>query len=328
MSDQDQDEFEEAFQGFGEDEKPAETPSEDAPKDETPAGGEKPEEAPEEKPEKPVEDEKPEEGEKSKKDDEEKSEDKPSETPQDKKKPDEDDPVKPDAKPEEEAPAPLTKQDVESVVSNLLQTERGSAKEMETATEQVLEAYYPEGLSNTLTDTKGNELKTPQDVVDASGGQMTTEEASQWLMNEQYKLDQQVKEIKDNARQIAETTVKFKRDSTEVIQRYEPLFKAYPSLQQKVWDAYKPLIKADEAKNVILSAPDMAQFYDTMLEPYRLAFEHGKQQPATNPTPEPEKPEPAKPTAEDRMDVGGDGAPSEVNDPNDFAQQVTKELSR
>ena len=226
-----------------------------------------------------------------------------------------------------ETPAPLTKSDVESVVSNLLSTERNTAKELDTMTQEVMNSYFPDGLSNTLVDeSTGKELKTPQDVADLTGWDI--EKSSQWLMNEQFKLDQQVASIKANAKEIAETTITFRRDSTEVLKRYEPLFKWKPELQQKVWDAYKPLVKADEAKGVILSAPDIANFYDTMLEPYRLAFEQSQQQPATNPpTPEP-TPEPPKPTAEDRMDESGDGGASPVNDPNDFAQQVAKELAK
>jgi len=83
---------------------------------------------------------------------------------------------------------------------------------------------------------------------------MTTEEAAQWLMNEQFKLEPRIAKIKSDARSIAETTLKFKQDGVTVLERYEPLFKAYPSLQGKVWDQYKKLVKADEAKGVILSA--------------------------------------------------------------------------
>lgn len=227
-----------------------------------------------------------------------------------------------------EAPQPLTKEDLEATVKNLLTTERNSVKEIETATNEVLEAYYPDGLSNTLVDeTTGKELRTPQDVVDASGGQMSIEEASQWLMNEQFKLDQQIKDIRDNASKIAETTMSFKRDAVNAVEKYEPLFKKFPALQQKVFDRLMKQVKADNDKGVILSAPDVMEFYDDYLEPYQLAFEHSQQQPATNPV-APPAPEPPKPTAEDRMDISGDGGSTPVNDPNDFAQQVTKELSK
>ena len=266
-----------------------------------------------------------------------KKDDEPAKTPEetppasatDEKKPEED--PKPPETPEAPAPTepsqPLTKDDVSQVVSDLLSTERNSSKELENTTQEVLEAYYPEGLSNTLVDERsGKELRTPQDVVDASGGEMSTEQAAQWLMNEQFKLDKQVAEIKDNAKQIAETTVNFKRDSMTVLQKYEPLFKAYPQLQTKVFNKLMEQVKVDKERNVILSAPDVMGHYDFYLEPYQQAFEYSTKESATNPTPD-TTPEPPKPTAEDRMDVTGDGGPAPVNDPNDFAQQVTKELA-
>jgi hypothetical protein len=58
-------------------------------------------------------------------------------------------------------------------------------------------------------------------------------------MNEQFKLDQEHCQNSEDAEAIAETTLKFKQDTIDVLTRYEPLFKAYPQVQQKVWDQYK-----------------------------------------------------------------------------------------
>lgn len=309
---------EEAFKGFGDDPAPVTPPAADpkaepvAPPVETPKEEPKPAEEPK-KDEEPVKT--------------------PEETPpvsaKDEKKKEDDNkpPETPETPPAPEVPQPLTKDDVQSVVSNLLQTERASSKELEATAQEVLEKYYPKGLSNTLVDEQsGKELKTPQDVVDASGGEMSIDAASQWLMNEQYKLDKQVAEIKNNAKEIAETTVNFRRDAINAVQKYEPLFKWQPTLQKKIYDLTMKQVKVDKDKEVILSAPDVMDLYDTYLEPYQQAYEFSTKQPATNPTP-PATPEPPKPTAEDRMDEGGDGGQSPVNDPNDFAQQVTKELA-
>lgn len=315
MADTEDQEFDESFKGFGEDPAPA-TPSDPATPPVTPpvpAAAEPPKEEPkkDEEPAKPPEETPP------VPTDEKKTETdaKPPETP-------ETPPVTP------EAPQPLTKDDVQEVVSNLLNTERSSGKELETVTQEVLEAYFPEGLSNVLVDEKsGKELKTPQDVVEASGDTMSTEEAAQWLLNEQFKLDSQIAEIKDNAKQIAETTVNFKRDSMTVLQKYDPLFKWQPHLQKKAFDLMMRQVKVDKERGVILSAPDVMDLYDTYLEPYQQAFEFANKKSATNPTPPPGD-EPPKPTAEDRMDISGDGAPTAPDDPNDFAQQVTKELAK
>lgn len=324
MADAQDEEFDKAFEGFGDDKStptaaPAAADPVDPPKeDPTSPASEEPKEEP-------------------KKDEPAKSEDP--------KKPEEADAGTPGEDPKKEEPKsteveasapaapeakPLTEQALRSIINEVRTEERVTTKNLETATEEVLEAYYPDGLSNVLIDqATGKELRTPQDVVDASGGEMSTEEAAQWLMNEQYKVDQNVAQIRNDAKAIAETTVKFKQDAVDVLQRYEPIFKAYPQLQQKIWNQYSKLVKADESKNVILSAPDMSEFYDTVLEPYRLAFEYQNGQPGTAPVTEPAAPAPVTPGAEDRLDEGGDGGTSAVvNDPNDFAQQVSKELAK
>lgn len=245
------------------------------------------------------------------------------------------DPKAPGEEEEPVAPAPLSKDDVASIFANVRAEERASGKEVENTTAEVLDAYYPDGLSNVLVDqTSGKELKTPQDVVDASGGTMSTDDAAQWLMNEQFKLDKNLEQIKSDARGIAETTINFKRDSIAAVRKYEPLFKEYPKLQEKVFNLMMKQVKTDDKKGVILSAPDVTELYDDYLEPYQLAYEHAKKEPATNPPAAAgDKPaDPAKPAAPgqaDRMDEAADGgATTEVDDPNDFAQQVAKELAK
>lgn len=249
----------------------------------------------------------------------------------DEKKPEEgvEPPKAPETSSAPEEPKPLTKDDVTSIIKNIQSEERTSGQALETTTNEVLEAYYPDGLSNVLVDEKtGKELKTPADVVAVTNGEMSTEEAAQWLMNEQYKLDQDVTRIKSDARNIAETTLNFKRDSVAAVQKYEPLFKAYPALQEKVFNKLMEQVKADVKKNVILSAPDVLGHYDFYLEPYQQAYEYATRQSATNSVPPPETPPAPKPGADDRLDEGGDGGATPPNDPTDFAQQVSKELAK
>lgn len=322
----DEDEFDKAFEGFGDDEPkitppvadPATPPPADPPKVDPPLEEPKKDE---EQPKPPVDPAKPIEEEKPPASDEKKPEEG-AETPKAPEAPVE--PIQP------EAPKPLTLDDIKGVINEVRTEERTSGQALESATKEVLDAYYPDGLSNTLVDqATGKELKTPQDVVDVTNGQMTTEEAAQWLINEQFKLDQDVNRIRNDAQKVAETTLKFKQDAVEVLQRYEPVFKVYPQLQEKVWNQYNKLVKADVDKGVILSAPDMRDYYDLVLEPYRLAVEYKTGEPGTAPAPPaPAAPAPPAPGIEDRLDEGGDGGTSPVNDPNDFAQQVKKELAR
>ena len=317
MPDLDDDGFDEAFGGFGEDDKPTVK----VPKEEPTAPAEEPKKEPED-----ADKDKPTSGES--KDpatpDEEIDATTPSDTPDD----------KPTETPKEEpaepvAAQPLTKEDVAEVINEIQTKERYSGQELETTVKEVMDAYYPDGLSNTLVDEKsGTKLESPQDVVDASGGSMSIEEAASWLMNEQFKLDKQVETIKTQAREIADTNIRFKSESTAALGKYEPLFKWQPSLQKKVYDRLMSQIKVDKEKGVILSAPDVMDHYDFYLEPYQKAYEFSQGTPATNPVDTPAVPAPATPTAEDRMDISGDGGVTPVNDPNDFGQQVTKELAK
>lgn len=311
MDPNDDDGFEAAFKGFGE-EKPETPPTDDKKPEEDKKEGEK--DANKNQPASDKPDDVPESG-----------EEKPAPADGDKptdpaKKPEEDTPPVP------ETPQPLTKDDVASIIRDVQMTERASGKELEDATKEVLDAYHPDGLSNVLVDQKtGRQLKTPQDVVDVSDGELTIEQAASWLMNKQFELDRDIAQIKEEARKVAETTLNFKRDSIAAIQKYEPLFKWQPHLQEKAYKLLMGQVRADKEKGVVLSAPDVIDLYDTYLEPYQKAFEFSQNKPATNPLPEPE---PAKPGLDDRIDDAGDGGASPVNDPNDFAQQVKKELAK
>jgi len=230
-----------------------------------------------------------------------------------------------------EAPKPLTEEGVLRILNQARAEERNSGQAFQTATKDVMDAYYPEGLSNVLVDqSSGKELRTPQDVVDASGGDMSMEQAAQWLMNEQYKLDQNIAGIKKQAETIAETNLNFRRDAVLALQKYEPLFKKYPQLQTKAYNLMMKQVSYDEKKDLITKAPDVMDLYDTYLEPYQQAYEFSTNQSATNPvTPPTPAPAPATPGQADRMDESGDGgANTVVDDPNDFAQQVTKELAK
>ena len=225
-------------------------------------------------------------------------------------------------------PTPLTEEGVLRLFNEAKQQEQTSAREVEMATEDILSSYYPEGLSEVLVDQNtGKELRTPQDVVDASNGEMGIEEATQWLMNKEYELKKNVAEIKENARQIAENTLTFKRDAVAAVQKYEPLFAAYPQLQEKVFDLMMAQVDYDKEKGAILKAPDVLDLYDTYLEPYQKAFEFGNSAQAQAQQ-QPAETQPPAPTQDDRLDegAGGDSAGSPQDDPTDFAQQVNKEL--
>lgn len=224
---------------------------------------------------------------------------------------------------------PLTRDDMREVMSSLRAEERAAETELKTATEQVIGQYYPQGLSNVLIDKNtGKPLRSAQDVIDATDGEMTPEQAQQWLMNEQAKLDESISKIKNDAAQVAETTVTFKREAEQALTKYAPLFEAYPHLQNKVFTKLMKQVRTDEEKGLILSSPDVMEFYDDALEPYQLAYEQKTNQPATNPI-NPQAPPSATPGTVDRLDEGGDGgATTQVDDPNDFAQQVNKELSK
>jgi hypothetical protein len=307
-------------------ENPTNTPPADDPKQDDPAtppaSDDKVEEPKKDDPENPADP--------NKKDEE------PENPPADPEKPTEEDSAKPkdpETPPtEEEQPKPLTEEGVLRLLNETRLNEQNETKVLQETYKEVLNAYHPDGLSNVLVDqSTGKELRTPQDVVDASGGDMTMEQAAQWLLNQQFELDQTIQNIQKQAAQITETTVNFKRDALAAVQKYDALFKAYPdlNLQEKAFNLMMQQVQADPEKGVILKAPDVIGLYDTYLEPYARAFEFSQSQPAaaTPPADPATPPAPATPTINDRLDEGGDGGESPVDDPTNFAQQVTKELA-
>lgn len=228
----------------------------------------------------------------------------------------------------QEAPAPLTKEDIQAAFREARETERNSTRELDELTDDVLKKYYPDGLSNVLIDEKsGKELRSPQDVVDASGGSMTIEEATQWLMNEQYKLDQDINRIKDDARNLAETNANFTDGIQRVLGKYKDVFAKFPDQQQKVYKAYMKQVKMDDKKDLVLSAPDIEEFYDFAMEPYMLAYGNLQaNQPASQPTAEAPNIPDSKPSVNDRLDESGDGGGGKYEaDPNN-ADESLKEL--
>lgn len=237
-------------------------------------------------------------------------------------------------KPAEE-PKPLTAEEARALFNDIRAQERDSGKEVEAFQQDILKAYYPQGLSNTLVDERtGREIKTPQDVVELSNGEMSTEEAAQWLINEQYKLDQQVNEIKSSARELAETNANFRTGAVRVVETYQGIFDKYPQLQEKVYKSYMKQVKMEQKKidgkdvDLVLSAPDIEEYYRDFMEPYVMAFgfsqKDGAAAPPANADEKPAEDKPKIPesrqTAKDRMDESGDagGGSNDVdeNDPN------------
>lgn len=229
---------------------------------------------------------------------------------------------------QEETPKPLTVDDIRTAISDMRNDERASTKELDTLTDDVLKQYYPNGLSNVLVDEQtGKELRSPQDVVDVSGGTMSIEEASQWLINEQYKLDTNIAKIKDDARNLAETNANFGRGIDRVLDKYKAIFEKFPDQQQKIYKQYMKQVKIDSQKDLILSAPDIEDFYDFAMEPYVLAYGNMQtQQSSPAPKDGPAKIPDSKPSIKDRLDESGDmSSTGREADPNN-ADESLKEL--
>lgn len=228
---------------------------------------------------------------------------------------------------EVEQPATLTKEDILAAIREERQQEQSASSEVETATKDVLEEFYPTGLSRVLVDeATGKKLLSPLDVVEAAqaqGSNLTVEEASQWLMNQQYELNKQVDEIENDARKVAENTLSFRKDTVSVVEKYQDVFEKFPHKQKEAYDLLMRQVKLDDKKMFVLNDVDVVGLYDAVLGPYKTAIDYQAQKAAETP------PEPTKPTAADRMDIdGGTSGADDVDDPNDFAQQLVKELAK
>lgn len=228
-------------------------------------------------------------------------------------------PEQPAETPKEEPPKHLTLDDIKTVINDVRSSERDSYKSVESLKEEILTAYLPEGLPKVVTDEEGREYHTPQDVikaVEAKGGEISFEEAHQWLLNEDYKLQKSRQDYIDNAQQLAEVNANFRNGGIRVLEQYASLFEKMPAVQQKVYKNYMKAVKWDEDKGIILSAPDIEEYYADYLEPYLAAHaDELSKDPTPPPAPEP-KPKEAKPSIEDRMDETGDGGTGKVVDKN------------
>lgn len=225
---------------------------------------------------------------------------------------------------------PLTADEARALFNDIRNQERESKQIIEEAEKEVIAKYYPQGLSNVLVDEKtGKELRSPQDVVDLTNGEMSIEEATRWLMNEQYKLDTKVAEIKQSARELAEVNANFKQGAARVLETYKDVFAKYPQLQNKVFKNYMKAVKMDNEKDLILSAPDIEEYYRDFMEPYLMNMGEAAPAPAQTPSADaPKIPDAPKQTAADRMDVSGDagggtGGDDDV-DPNDPVASLNK----
>lgn len=232
-----------------------------------------------------------------------------------------------------EAPKPVTADEIRHIFSEMRNAEQATIKDIQTLTDEIVELYYPQGIPTAVTDENGKEYKTPQDVVDAvaaSGGEISIEDASQWLMNEQFKLDQQIKEIKQSATTVAEANANFRNGGIRVMQKYKDIFDRVPGLQQKAYKNYMRTVKVDDDKGIILNAPDIEEHYAEFLEPYVLALQSEQQsQPSSPPAAETPKIPDAKQTVDDRLDETGDGGigandKDDEADPNDPDASLNK----
>lgn len=218
---------------------------------------------------------------------------------------------------EEEKPETSVKEDLKSILNDIRNEETTSKKEIDSTYNEVIETYYPDGLSNVLVDKSGEEIKTIEDVIRLSGDTLTAEEAGRWLLNEQQQLNQRIEQEKTKARDIAETNISFVKSSNRVLDRYKDVFTKHPDVQARVYEQFMKTVQMDKQHNIIISAPvDIEEFYSIALAGYENAPT------AVQPTPAP------KQTASDRLDVSGDGGEGEVDDPNDFEQQIRKEFSK
>lgn len=246
----------------------------------------------------------------------------------------------PEQSAEEPKEEPLTMDKMRSLVSDIRREERESSKIMDELTNEVVEKFYPDGLSTEVVDANGNVYATPADVVRAveeSGQEITMEEASQWLMNEKFKKEKEIAEIRQSAQEVAEVNRNFRDGAERVLQKYDKIFEAYPELQQKVYKNYMKTVKIDGERDLVLSAPDIEEYYDDILEPYRLAFEFSQQnqpahtqQEASKGEGKVEKPAEEKQTYNDRLDETGDGGVDndtkpDPNDPNATLNSLFKE---
>jgi len=175
---------------------------------------------------------------------------------------------------EEVAEKHTTKDDIKEALREMEQEKELSAENRNELRSEVIKEMFPDGIDKKLYDSAGDEIKGIDDVTKLinpkTGDYFTDEEAAQWLMDSNKKLNDDVAQLEAYADEIVDTNISLKDGADRVAELYGDVLEQFPEVADKLLDAYSRTLQKDEKTGIITKAPvDVVEFYAMALAPYK-----------------------------------------------------------
>lgn len=147
----------------------------------------------------------------------------------------------------------------------------------------VLERLYPEGIDRQLRDSDGDPIRGIDDLMQLenpkTGGLFTEDEAGQWLLSAQQKLNTEVEKMESYAERVVEVDANLRDGANRVEQVYGEILTKHPEVADRIQEQYSKTMVRDPNSGLIIDMPvDIVEFYATALSGYSEAEQLRQQQ--------------------------------------------------
>lgn len=201
--------------------------------------------------------------------------------PADDKKPVEGEPSKPqgeeDPKPADEAPKPLTAEDIRKAIADDRSETQGRVEKLHSASEEIIQNLYPEGIDRNIYDSEGKVIKTAQDIVDRglinerTNEPYTYEEAASFMLEAGRKMNENIEQLQTWAENIAEQNVSLLEGNERVMEKWGDVLESLSKEDREALAVtyIQKQLKFDKTGSFITEmAMSPEEFYNIALAPY------------------------------------------------------------
>jgi len=191
-----------------------------------------------------------------------------------------------DAKAIEDAkvnPAPVAPPTMAEIARDAIKEADTYRTEMETNRkayhQEVIDTLYPEGVNRQLMDANGKPINGVSDlkklVNPETNEYFTSEEAGEYLLDAQQKLNKELAEFDGGIDKIVDTNISLFDGAKRINAEYGELIKALPQEAQKIKDAYmKTQLVLHPKTGIIIGAKmPIEEFYELAFAPYKKVAE-------------------------------------------------------
>jgi hypothetical protein len=181
------------------------------------------------------------------------------------------------AKANEEAPKPLTAEDIRRAIAEDRAETTGRVEQLHTAREEIITKLYPEGIDKNIYDTDGRVIKTAQDIVDRglindrTGEAYTYEEAASFILDANRQMAENIEELNSWAETVAEQNISLVESNQRVMSDWGDILKAMPKLAEELAAEYIQTQLQFDKTNSYITRMGMSPeaYYNRALAPYK-----------------------------------------------------------